>query len=230
METRFLKEALFGGMTSNAFKLGTVLSLGWFWMRISGCHTVYRGQDGNIDYATICAVMELADSQVTIPNQDLPANTIWHYLRRQVSDCGLESDDSPLCVVVIDSNGDTIGDTPNPPHNLTIEKLAGAKLKLRWRYTRISEEIVPTGFHIYMDSGSGFDFGSPDAAVSFNRGRNGEFEWTSGSLNNGQTYKFVVRSYRTDEGESQNTNYAWAVADSQGPDAITNLQASWQEV
>lgn len=229
MEIRFLKDALFGGMTSNAFKLGTVLTLGWFWARTAGCHTVYRGQDGDIDYDRIQAVMELGDTQVSIPNQNLPANTIWYYLRRQVSDCGLESADSEPCIVQIDSGGDMIGDTPNPPLDITVEQLAGGKLKVRWRYTNIAEEVSPTGFYVYIDSGSGFDFENPDATVPYRYGRAGEFSWTSGALTHGQTYKFCVRSYKTGAGESQNMNYASAVADSEGPDAITGLSYSKEE-
>ena len=229
MEAKWLKGALFAGMTANAFKLGTVLTLGWFWERLSGCHTVYRGQDGNIDYETIQAVMALGASQVSMPNQALPADTRWHYIRRQVSGCGLESDDSPVCEVVIDSSGDMISDTPNPPLDLTIEQLSGGKLKLRWRYTRLAEEIAPTGFNIYMDSGSGFNFDTPTATVPYGLGGMGEFEWISGALTHGLLYRFCIRSYRTGGGETRNTDFVAALADSVGPDAITGLRATWQE-
>jgi hypothetical protein len=228
MDSKFLKEALFSGMTSNAFKLGTVLALGWFWMRTAGCHTIYRGQDGVFDYDNIQAVMSIADPQVTIPGQGLPANTIWHYIRRQVSHCGLEGDDSSPCIVIIDSAGDMIGNTPNPPVNLEIEQLADGKLKLRWRYTRVSEEIAPTGFKIYMDSGEGFNFGLPEDIVVYRH--TPEYSWTSDELVDDQLYKFCVRSYRTAAGESQNTNYVSARADSQGPDAITGLAIDWEEI
>jgi len=230
MESRFLKDALFAGMTANAFKLGTVLTLGWFWQRTSGCYTVYAGQDGNFDYDAIQAVMELADSQVTINNQVLPANTIWHYTHRQVSGCGLESADSEPCVIRIASDGDMIANTPNAPQSLTAETVAGGKIKLRWRYTKLSEEISPTGFKIYIDSGSGFNFASPDATIAYGSGGIGEFNWTSDALSDGQMYKFCVRSYTTAAGETQNTDYVCAVADSQGPAAITGLLTSWQEV
>jgi len=227
MESKFLKEALFCGMSSNAFKLGTVLSLGWFWMRPAGCHNVYRGQDGNMDYDNICGVMSLEDEQVSLAGQALPANTIWHYIRRQVSHCGLESTDSPAAVVRIDSAGDMLKLSPNPPLALTAELLADGKVRLRWRYSRLGEEISPTGFNIYIDSGSGFDFDTPDAEVSY--GGAGELSWTSGELVNGQLYKFAVRSYKTGEGETQNTNFVTAVPDSQGPPAITDIIASWEE-
>jgi len=200
------------------------------WQSPRMCHSVYRGQDGNMDYNEPVAVMNLADTQVSIPGQDLPANTIWHYIRRQVSGCGLESGDSPACVVEIDSNGDMIGLTPNPPLSLTAEGLSGGRLKLRWRYTRLSEEVTPTGFKIYMDSGSGFDFNNPTATVSYGLGGTGEFKWTSNALTHGKLYRFCVRSYRTSEGETQNTDFVSAVADSVGPDAITGLRATWEEI
>jgi len=223
MESKFLKDSLFGGMKSNAFKLGTVLTLGWFWFRPSGCHIIYRGQDGQIDYDNIQAVMGLDDDQVTISNQDLPAGTIWHYVRRQASGCGLESGDSPACIVKIDSAGDMIAAAPNKPLDLTLEQLADGKVKLQWRYTRTNEEISPTGFRIYIDSGSGFDFDNPVDAVLYGFGGNDEFEWTSNELADGQQYRFCVRSYTEGAGETINTDYASIVIDATGPDAIQNL-------
>lgn len=80
-----------------------------------------------------------------------------------------------------------------------------------------------------MDSGSGFDFGMPQAIVEYGLGGAGEFSWTSDALTDGQLYRFCVRSYYEAGGESRNSNFVAAVADSTGPDAITGLRASWQE-
>jgi len=219
METKFLKDAFFAGMTANAFKLGTVLSVGWFWMRPAGCHVIYRGQDGNMDYDNIQAVMELGDDQISIPNQNLPTGATWHYIRRRASDCGLESDDSPTCVVAVDSAGDMTGDRPNQPFSLTIEKLSNAQFRLRWRYTQLNEETRPTGFKVYMDSGSGFDFGSPVATVSYKLGGGMEFTWVSDPLTDGQEYRFCVRSYHEELGSelvvngefSNNKYWTWGI-------------------
>ena len=230
MESKWLKEALFSGMTSNAFKLSTILTSGWFWMRPEGCHVIYKGQDGNIDYNAIQAVMSVNAPQVTIYGQALPANTLWHYIRRQTSGCGLESGDSPACIVQIDADGDMLAIAPNQPSDLTIEKLSDGRFKLRWRYTSMSQEVTPTGFHVYMDSGSGFTFDEPDGTVSYGLGGLGEFSWTSSELSHGQLYRFCVRSYKTGSGESQNTRFVAAVADSLGPAAITGLQSSWEEI
>jgi len=194
-------------------------------------YNIYCGQDGAINYETIVAEMELIDTQVAIANQDLPPNTIWHYIRRQVSDCGLESASSGPCIIRIDANGDMLEASPNPPMLLTIEKLADAKFRLRWRYSKLAEEIAPTEFRIYMDSGSGFNFSAPAAVVSYQRlPGGGEYSWISGVLTHGQQYRFCVRSFNEDAGESQNTNFVTAIADSQGPDAITGLRTSWEEI
>ena len=191
---------------------------------------VYKGQDGVINDSEIVAIMNESEPSVTIPDQALPANTIWHYVRRNVSECGLESADSTPCIIRIDASGEMIGNTPNPPVDLTIEQLAGGVIKLKWRYTRLDEEISPSGFNIYMDSGSGFDFDTPAACIAYGLGGSGEFSWTSEALYDGQLYRFAVRSVRSGFGESQNTNFVAAKADSQGPAAITGLFASVQEI
>jgi len=162
-------------------------------------YRIYRGQDGNFDYGNPVAEMALEDTQVFIPNQDLPPDTIWYYIRRRVADCcGKESPDGPVCIVRIDSNGNMIGSIPNAPVDLVAKGLSNGRVKLRWRYVRIDEEIAPTGFHIYIDSGSGFDFDNPDATIPYHHGgaRSGEFDWTSDPLTHGEIYRFCVRVYR----------------------------------
>ena len=193
------------------------------------CHVINRGQDGNIDYSEIVAVMGMSETQISI-TQDLPAKTIWHYVRRLVSGCGLVSGDSPVCIVRIDATGNMIDNAPNAPDDLTIEGLSNGRFRLRWRYTKDEEEVTPTGFKIFMDSGSGFDFESPpEDTVSYGFGGTGEFEWTSDPLTHGQVYRFCVRTYATGAGQTQNTDYVSGTADDEGPPAMTDLQASFQE-
>lgn len=196
----------------------------------AAAYRIYRGQDGVMDYATIIATMTLEQAQVSIGSQDLPPDTIWHYIRRKITACELESPDSPACIVRIDSDGNMIANIPNVPTDLAIEGLSNGRFKLRWHYTKLDEETDPTGFNIYIDSGSGFNFDSPDDTVSYGFGGLGEFEWTSDPLSHGQTYRFCVRSYKTAAGETQNTNYVSGVADDEGPDAITGLLTSWEEM
>jgi len=184
---------------------------------------IYRGQDGNIDYETVVATMDLADTSVEIPDQDLPPGTTWHYVRRQVSECELESEPSDACIVRIDGDGDMIPNLPNAPQNLTAEQLAGARIKLRWRYNPAGQEVQPVGFRVFIDSGGGFDFEAPDATVSYAPGGFG-FEWTSDALVDGNLYSFCVRVYAASS-ETPNTSYVTITARSTGPAAITGLIA-----
>ena len=230
MEAEWQADILFNGMTANAFKLGTVLSLGWFWMRPSGCMTIYRGQDGDIDFDTLLAVMDSSDEQIAIGNQYLPANSVWHYVRCVVSGCGLMGDNSDPCVVKIDENGDMFGKMPNTPLLLRAEKEASGKIRLRWRYSAIDQETAPTGFNVYIDTGSGFDYDNPIDTVAYDLGKDGEFTWLSAALTNGQLYRFIVRSGHVNEAETRNTAFVAAIADSAGPSAITGITSTWEEV
>jgi len=204
---------------------------------------VYRGQDGQIDYDIPVAVMDLGDSQVAIADQELPANTIWHYVRRKVSECGLESPDSPVCVIRIDEAGQMQPLLPNRPLSVSVEALKGGKFVLRWRHSRIDEEVTPSEFRIYIDSGEGFGFfgksnkpgreslrfgtpvrgsSEPAAVVIYDAGIL-EYKWISDAYSHRQRCRFCVRSYSAAGGESMNTDYVTAVADSQGPDAINTV-------
>ena len=230
METKF-NDVLYQGMTGQAFELGTVLFRGEFWSRIDGCHVIYRGQDGVIDHETIVGVGDADDETFTIAAQSLAANTIWHYVRRAASGCGLESDDGDPAIVEIDSDGLWIGATPNIPYNLEINQVAGAYLQLRWRYSSVGQVSEPTGFYIYQAlDGESFDFDTPTATVTYSASSRREFTWLSAALVHGSKYKFCVRSYRDGDGMSQNSSYVSAVADSVGPAAITGLITSWEEV
>jgi hypothetical protein len=226
MELKFFQSALFKGRTPNAIKLGTILMLGRFWLRPSGCHTIYRGQDGIINYDDIQAVMGIDDDEITVPAQELAAGTNWHYVRRQCSGCGLESADSPAAVIAINPAGDYIGQLPNNPQTITAELVAGGKIRLRWRYVKKGQEIAPSGFKIYINDGSGFDFENPDATVPY-RG-SVEYTWLSDALTHGRRYKFAVRSYALNAGATNNTDFVAAIADSQGPAAASGLEISWQ--
>lgn len=190
---------------------------------------VFIGQDGNIDYEKEpIAYMSHEDTQVSIEGLYLPPNTIWHVTRCGLSECGILSEPSPSCIIMIDENGDMVGMTPNSPSDLTAELLAGGKIRLHWRYSNYQQQIAPSSFRIYIDSGSGFDFDNPNDEISYSY--RSEFSWTSDILIHGQRYKFCVRSYRTDGGESQNTDFVSAIADAVGPPAITDLQISWEEI
>jgi hypothetical protein len=194
-------------------------------------YNIYRGQDGVIDHGTVVATMDLADTQVQIPAQDLPAGTIWNYVRRlKASDCALESPDSPGCQVRITPAGAMIADAPNDPTNLVAEAIAGGSIRLRWRYCEIRQAVTPTAFRIYIDSGSGFNFASPSATLTYGFGGGGEFSKTITGLTPGVRHRFCVRAYNgTTLGESQNTDSVAATPISSGPTGLPTPIVSVEE-
>jgi len=228
MDAKFMT-SLFGGDCPNGAKLSMGLTGGDFWPRMSQCRLVYRGQDGNVDDLTICAIAQADAEEIEIKDQFLPPLTIWHFHQCLVSHCGLESDRSMECIVRIDENGDMMGDMPNVPIPLEAELLAGGRVKLRWRYSHAFEEVSPTCFNIYINDGSGFDYATPSDTILYDLGKAGMFEWISQELIDGKFYQFVVRSDNETEAETINTTFVSAVIDSQGPPAITSINASWEE-
>jgi len=130
---------------------GGMLTEGDFWPRQSDSFTIYRGQDGVIDYDWPVAIMGINSNSVVITGQNLPASSKWRYVRRKVKGCcGLESEDSVPCKVRIDSSGQMIGNAPNPPVDLTAELLAGGRVRLRWRYVSSGQDTPAAGFAIYI--------------------------------------------------------------------------------
>jgi len=179
------------GDFGNGLPLCQSLLEGDFWPRPGGCHIVYRGQDGRMDYDNVQAVMNV--------------------------------------------DAEAIAAAPNAPLALRARPLAGGRIQLRWRYSTINQPVRPTGFRIYMDSGSGFDFDNPTATVTASGvlSRSAGYEpspWVSDALDHGQTYRFCVRSFNADAGETQNTDYVAVKADAVGPDAICDITACWEEI
>jgi len=194
---------------------------------ISGHYHIYRGQDGHIDYVNVQATMSLVATSVTIPNQVLPPGTRWDYIRRQVSECGLESEDSPLCKVVIDADGEMVPLCSNSPSGLAIEPVAAGKFKLRWRYNAIEQELPLAGFKIYSVNAGEWNLLD---TLAYSTGGSGEFEWTSSEFEDGQRCHFGVHSYADGGGESQNTNVVSATADAIGPGVLTGLETAVEEL
>ncbi len=189
---------------------------------------VYGGEDGDIDYQTPLGYMDTDDDYVTVPAMAMGIGEVWHFVRRTRRPCGLESADSPVCIVRMDGQGELVAAAPNEPWDISAEPSAGGKAAVRWRYDAEDQQVAPTGFRIYIDSGSGFDFQTPDATVAYSQWQD-SYTWTSDALTNGVTYRFCVRSYVTGGGESANTDSAEATADSVGPAAATGLSISVED-
>ncbi|MGA1980351.1 MAG: hypothetical protein ABSG99_07320 [Sedimentisphaerales bacterium] len=194
MESKWLEDALFVGMTANAFKLGTVLSLGWFWPRVAGCSTLYRGNSmETIDFDNILAVGALDAEQIQTPGYLSHANsTTYFYVIRRANNCGdLEHTLVAAVRVSIDSDGDLAQPRPNSIFEAKAEQLAGSKVRLLWYYCPLDQNSEPECFNIYYDNGTGqIDYENPIATISYAGGK--FYSYQSDSLE-GNRYLFAIR-------------------------------------
>jgi len=199
METKWYKDALFAGMTANAFKLGSVLTSGWFWSRISGCSVLYRGGSmETIDFTNVLAVTELGAETISPPDYVAHENsTTYFYVVRRVNNCGEQEHTLTAAVkVVIDANGDLAAAQPNSIFMTRAEQIADRKVKLLWYYSPIEQKSTPAYFKIYYDNKTGqVDYENEIATVSYVGRR--FYSYQSGTLEAGR-YLFAIRVQDSD--------------------------------
>ena len=195
METKFLKDALFNGMTSNAFKLGTVLALGWFWPRVNGCAVLYRGLSVEVvDFDNILAAGEIGASQISPPSYiGHQASTTYFYVVHRVNNCGSEEQSLSAAVrVVIDEDGDLAPAEPNDIFLVKVRQVEGSKVKLVWFYSPLEQGSKPSCFKIYYDGRTGqVDYQNAVAVITY-VGRK-FYSYQTNMLQAGR-YLFVVRA------------------------------------
>ena len=226
METMWLKDSLFAGNTANAFKLGTVLSLGWFWVRGSGCSVLYRGLSLEaVDFEDVLAVAAL--DAVTIDAPDYighDPNTIYFYVVRRANGCGkLERTLGAAVRVVIDANGDLAESQASGVFEATIEQVADSKAMLLWYYCPLGQEAVASSFNVYCDNGTGqIDYQNAIATVSYS-GR-GIYRYQSSVLG-GDAYLFAVRAVDAGAAEEIGFGQLAIEIDAGSPDAVDVLSS-----
>ncbi len=205
MEKQFLKDALFSGMTSNAFKLGTVLGLGWFWPRIAGCSVLYRPASmDQQDLENILVVAKLNTGTISPPAY-LPHdnNTKYFYVVRRVNGCGyLEHTIAAAVSVSIDADGSLAESQPNKVFDWSVKQAGGNRVQLLWYYCPIGQKSKPVCFMVYCDGGTGqIDYGNPIARIDYEERR--YYSCLTDALDAGR-YLFAVRAQDA-EGTADNT-------------------------
>lgn len=187
---------------------------------------IYRGQDGAIDYETPVAAMGLDDDQVIVTEQDLPAGSIWHYVRRRVrACCGLESAPSAVCVVRIGPDGLVLLPGPNPVGDLTAEAMAGGRVRLRWRYSADGQDAAPAVFAIRAGQTRPLADEPVDSVAAMPAG---SYRWESDVLTEGVWF-FSVQAVGADGGVGPVSPLAAVLVDATGPGSIVNIIAEADE-
>ncbi len=198
-EWNWIREALFNGMTANAFKLGTALSLGWFWVRISGCSVLYRGPGmGEIDFENILAVSEQDACEISPPGYiSHSSGSIYFYIIRRFNNCGCQERTLAAAVKVsIESTGELAESRPNNISNSEVQQVDGNKIQFVWFYCPIAQKSQPERFNVYYDDRTGqIDYENPLATIGY-KGRK-FYSFQSSTLEAGK-YLFAVRAEDTE--------------------------------
>lgn len=171
IEQDWLLGALFGGMTANAFKLGTVLSQGWFWMRRSGCSVLYRGPAmDQIDFTNALTVAEQDAGQISPPLYVAHgSSSTYFYAVRRVNTCGYrEHTLAAVAKVAIDADGNLAAPQPNNIFAAGVRQVNGNKVRLAWFYCPLRQKSKPVCFRIYHDAASGqVDYQNPIGTITY---------------------------------------------------------------
>jgi Concanavalin A-like lectin/glucanases superfamily len=226
LERTWLIDALFNGMTANAFKLGTILHLGWFWARLGGCCALYRGPGmEQIDFANILAVAASDAAEISPPNY-LPYENIstYFYVLRKFNRCG----DSELTLaaaakVSLDANGAPIQPRPNKIFASRAEQADANTVRLIWFYCPLEQESPPVRFNLYSDNRTGqIEFENPLAVIDY-RGPK-FYSYDSDALEPGR-HLFAIRAEDAAGTENSSSGHLSIELNGNCPDAIEILQA-----
>jgi len=199
IEQDWLLAALFGGMTANAFKLGMALTLGWFWMRRSGCSVLYRGPTiDQIDFTNALTVAEQDAGQISPPLYVAHgSNSTYFYAVRRFNTCGYrERTLAAVAKVAIDAQGNLTAPQPNNIFAAAAKQVDGNKIQLTWFYCLLQQESEPVCFRIYHDAASGqIDYQNPIGTISYQGQR--FYSYLTKPLAGGR-YLFAVRAEDAD--------------------------------
>lgn len=187
-EYGWLREALFAGMTANAFWLGTVLTNGWFWARREGCTVLYGGPSmEGIDFVNILAVSELKAGEISPPNYlKHSGGETYFYAVRRFNGCGYHERTLAGAVkVAIRPDGNLSKPAPNNILAGSAEQITNERIRLVWFYWPLEQGSQPVCFRIYHGDGTRqVDFENPLGSVVY-RGRR-FYGWESGTLDDGE--------------------------------------------
>lgn len=207
IERHWLTDALFNGMTASAFKLGTILSGGWFWIHRTDCSALYRGPSmGKIDFMNILATVEQKDESILLtgytPHNN---NSVYFYVIRRINNCGYQECTLQAAVMVsIDADGNLTQPQPNNIFAARATQVDGDKVQLVWFYCPIEQRSEPVCFKVYYNDGMGqIDFGNGIAEIAYHGIK--YYSYTSDSLSTGR-YLFAIRAEGANG--SQNNSFA----------------------
>ncbi len=226
VELNWPAEALFNGMTANALKLGTALTLGRFWVRVAGCSALYRGLSmEQIDFEAVLAVAERDAGEISPPDY-LPHNSssTYFYVVRRYNHCGYQEHTlTAAAKVSLDAEGEIDKPQPNKIFATRAKQVDAGKVRLTWFYCPLEQGSQPVCFKIYYDSRTGqIDYENALAEISY-KGQK-FYSYESDPLEPGR-YLFAIKAEDAASIERNSSAHLSIEIDGTGPDAVTILQA-----
>lgn len=222
----WLTDALLSGMTAQAFKLGTALTRGWFWVRREDCAAIYRGPSPDaVDFGNILDVVEPHLQATTLPTYLSHEPGSKHcYVIRRFNSCGHQELTTAAAVMVsIGPDGKRIDPAPNAVLGLKAKRIDGNDIRLRWFYCPLDQGTAPEVFKVYGDGGTGrVDLETPLATVSYEGRR--FYHYRANASADGR-YLFVVRAQSASGTESVTLATVRCVVETRAPEAATILAA-----
>ncbi|MCX5647018.1 MAG: hypothetical protein NTZ17_20405 [Phycisphaerae bacterium] len=221
-----LRDALFNGMTSTAFKLGTILTQGWFWACRRGGTAIYRGPSiTQVDFNHILQVADPQSKEIVLPvHLSHPPGSTHCYLVQRFNGCGDQERTTAAAVMVrIGPDGQLARPAPNAVLVLQGQRTGGRRLRLTWFYPPLDQEVAPQEFHVYWDSGAGpLDLEHRRATVPYEGCR--FYQWETEPLGD-SPYTFAVCSCGVNHVESMSLVSVVCPRTDLAPEAPTILGA-----
>jgi hypothetical protein len=226
VEPNWPTDALFNGMTANALKLGTALTLGRFWIRVAGCSALYRGPSmKQIDFEAVLAVAERDACEISPPDY-LPheSSSTYFYVVRRYNHCGYQEHTlAAAAKLSLDADGELQEPLPNKISAAKAEQVDASKIRLTWFYCPLEQDSQPACFNIYHDNRTRqIDYENPLAEISFQGQK--FYRYESDLIEPGR-YLFAIRAENADGIENNSSARLAIELGGNDPDAINILQA-----
>lgn len=219
-------DSLFNGMTANAFKLGTILSLGWFWLRTAGCSALYRGRNmEQVDFDNILAVAGQSSCEIS------PPGYLWHggnstyfYVVRRFNNCGYQEKTlAAAAKVSIGADGELQNPQPNKVFTSRVEQAGCNGIRLIWFYCPLEQKSPPVRFNVYYDNRTGhIEYETPLTSISY-LGRK-FYTYNTCTLTAGR-YLFAIRAEDANGKESSSSAQLSVQLNATSPDPVEILSA-----
>jgi hypothetical protein len=146
---------------------------------------------------------------------------------RAYNEYGEEKNVDVVEEVTLVGSGSECPARPNRPTSLAAAPAAGGKVQLSFSYDSTGEAAGCTHFHVYSDAGSGeVNYGTAIGTVTKDDGPLTHYEFLTGTLTSGVSYRFAVRAATASDAEDDGIESVAVTADADAPEQPASLSAT----